>query len=107
QPLLRRWPQPGRTACPDRFARPSKFMKEAVPSFTRFGGIAILVFFTAFTSVSTTTTPALGVPVQTPTDPAHVQILMPPPTRPHLRLGEVQAQPPSTSTPAANIEVAL
>jgi len=58
-------------------------------------------------AVSTSTIPALGVAVQPRSDPARVQILMTPPTRPHIRLGEVQAQPPSTSTPAANIEAAL
>lgn len=58
-------------------------------------------------TVSTSVTPALGVPAFPPTPPDHVQVLTTPPTQPHIRLGEVQAQPSSTSTPAANIEAAL
>jgi len=66
-----------------------------------------LFVVTACNTVSTTTTQALGVPTYPPTNPTNVVVLLAPPTRQHVRLGEVQAEPQSTSTPAADIQAAL
>jgi hypothetical protein len=66
-----------------------------------------LLAVTGCNTVSTSTTQAIGTPVYPPTNPATVQILHTPPTRPHVRLGEVRAEPASTSTPASDIATAL
>jgi hypothetical protein len=58
-------------------------------------------------TVSTTTRQDIGAPQYAPTNPAQVQLLRTPPTRSHVRLGEVQAEPASDSTPASEIELAL
>jgi hypothetical protein len=49
----------------------------------------------------------IGVATYPPTDPATVQILRQPPTEPNIKLGEITAQPQSTSTPVADIETKL
>lgn len=49
----------------------------------------------------------LGGPTWPPTDPAQVQILRTAPTRPHVQLGEVRAQPSSSSVNNLQIEQAL
>jgi hypothetical protein len=66
-----------------------------------------LFVLTACNTVSTSTTQALGVATYPPTNPTNVVVLLTPPTRPHVRLGEIQAEPQSTSTPAADIQAAL
>jgi hypothetical protein len=40
-------------------------------------------------SINVTTTPYVGAPQLSPSDPARVEILHAPPARPHARLGEV------------------
>ena len=69
-------------------------------------GTALLAM-TGCNTVSVSSTQAIGTPVYPPTDPAAVQILHAPPTRPHIRLGEVRAEPASTSTPAPEIATAI
>ena len=75
---------------------------------TKLQCLALLtLLLTVAGCVSTSTNQALGVPTFPPTDPASVQILTTPPTRPHVRLGEIQAVPPSDGTAAAKITAAL
>ncbi len=58
-------------------------------------------------TVSTTSIQDIGAPKYPPTDPAQVQILRTEPTRPHVRLGQVQAEPSSVGMDVTKIEVAL
>lgn len=62
---------------------------------------------TGCNTVSVSTRQDIGVPNYPPTDPAQVQILRTEPTRPHVRLGEVTAEPSSDSVSASQIEAAL
>ena len=62
---------------------------------------------TGCNTVSTTTTQSLGVATYPPTNPTNIVILLTPPIRPHIRLGNVQAEPSSTSVSAAKIQGAL
>jgi len=57
--------------------------------------------------VSITSTQEIGGPTYPPSNPADVQILRTQPSRPHVRLGEVRAEPSSEEVSAAKIEVAL
>ncbi len=82
-------------------------MKTAVRLLTSLTIAAALFAVTGCNTVSTTTTQALGVPTYPPTNPTNVVVLLAPPTRPHVRLGEVQAEPYSTSVSAAKIQAAL
>jgi hypothetical protein len=66
-----------------------------------------LLFVAGCQTVSTTNTQELGGPTFPPSDPAQVQILRTIPTKPHVRLGEVRAEPSDESVPAAKIEEAL
>jgi hypothetical protein len=58
-------------------------------------------------TVSVQTRQDLGLPTYPPTDPATVQILRTAPTAPHVRLGEITAEPASVDTPVAQIETKL
>jgi hypothetical protein len=69
--------------------------------------ISVLLFTTGCQTVSTSTKEALGGPKFPPSDPAQVQILHTEPTRPHVRLGEIRAEPSTESVPAVKIEDAL
>jgi len=80
---------------------------KTTPSLLATLAAAITLLTTGCNTVSTNTTQALGTPSYPATDPATVEILTVPPTRPHIRLGEVRAEPASTSTPAADIQAAL
>jgi len=67
-----------------------------------------LLTLTGCNTVSIRTNQALGVPTYPPNaDPTNIQILTAPPTRPHVRLGDIQAEPSSDSVTAAKITVAL
>ena len=66
-----------------------------------------LMAVTGCKTVSTSSHQYLGVPTYPPTDPAQVEILRAPPTRPHVQLGEVRAQPSSSSVSNVEIEQAL
>jgi hypothetical protein len=68
---------------------------------------AALVLVTGCNTISVQTRQDLGVPTFAPTDPATVQILRTEPTRAHVRLGEITAQPPAVDTPVAQIEAKL
>jgi len=69
--------------------------------------IATLLLVTGCQTVSTSSTQAIGGPTYPPSDPATVQILRTAPTKPHVRLGEVRAEPSDESVPAVKIEEAL
>ena len=58
-------------------------------------------------SVYTTHTQEIGGPEFPPSDPALVAILRKEPTRPHVRLGEVKAEPSSEDVDARKIEEAI
>jgi hypothetical protein len=69
---------------------------------------ALVVFFMpGCAGVSTSHTQDVGSPKFPPSDPTKIEILREEPTQPHVRLGEVRAEPPSESTEAAMIEDAL
>jgi hypothetical protein len=65
--------------------------------------IFLLPLLAGCSSVSIDTQQYLGLPTYPPTDPATVAILHEPPMRPHVRLGEVVAEP-SGSPPVTEIE---
>jgi hypothetical protein len=66
-----------------------------------------LLVSTGCQTVSTSQIQYIGVPQYPPTDPAQVQILRTAPTRPHIRLGEVRAEPASESMDVTLIETAI
>ena len=82
-------------------------MKNRIPYLTSFTAAVALVALTGCNTVSTTVRQDIGGPTYPPSDPAQVQILRTVPTRAHVRLGEVQAEPSSDSVPVADIEAAL
>jgi hypothetical protein len=69
--------------------------------------VAMLPLLTGCQTVALTSTQEIGGPTFPPTDPATVEILRTEPTRPHVRLGEVRAEPSSVDVSAAKIEEAL
>ena len=74
---------------------------------TLFVAAATLWLTTGCNTVSTSVRQDIGGPTYPPTDPALVQILRVAPTRAHVRLGEVTAQPSSDSVPVTEIEASL
>ena len=82
-------------------------MKTASRYVTSFAAAAFLLVVSGCNTVSTTSTQYVGGPKYPPTDPANVQILRTMPTRPHVQLGEIRAEPSSTSTDVSKIELAL
>ena len=66
-----------------------------------------LLAVTGCNTVSISSRQYLGGPTYPPTDPLQVQILRTAPTRPHVQLGQVQAEPSSDSVGAAQIEASL
>jgi hypothetical protein len=66
-----------------------------------------LLAVTGCNTVSISSHQYLGGPTYPPTDPLQVQILRTAPTRPHVQLGQVQAEPSSDSVGSAQIEAAL
>ena len=76
--------------------------------FITLGIAAVVLFFmTGCASVSTSHTQDVGSPKFPPSDPTKIEILRNEPTRPHVRLGEVRAEPSTESMDAAKIEEAL
>jgi hypothetical protein len=69
--------------------------------------LAGLMAVTGCQTVSISSHEYLGGPTFPPTDPAQVQILRTEPTRPNVRLGQVQAEPSSSSVGKLEIEQAL
>ena len=72
-----------------------------------FAVIIALLLVTGCNTVSMNSHQYLGVPSYPPANPADIQILRKEPTRPHLQLGEVRAEPSSDSVSAEKIETAL
>jgi len=72
-----------------------------------FTAVAALFALTACNTVSTSHTQDIGGPRFAASDPAQVQILRTEPTRAHVRLGEVHAQPSDTNVEVSKIEDAL
>ena len=82
-------------------------MKSIVRSVVMLLSGATVLCLTGCNTVSTTVQQEIGGPHFPPSDPAMVQILRTAPTRPHVRLGEIRAEPYSENTDAATIEAAL
>src|SRR5262249_39073808 len=82
-------------------------MKKLSYAVSTLAAIVCAMLLTGCNTVSVTTTQAIGAPTYPPTPPATVEILRTEPTRPHVRLGEVQAEPATESVSAQKIELAL
>ena len=82
-------------------------MKTKIPYLTLFTALVGLFALTGCNTVSTSQTQDIGGPKFPSSNPALVQILRTQPTRAHVRLGEVRAEPSSDSVPVADIEAAL
>ena len=80
-------------------------MKTKIRHLTLIAAVATLL--AGCNTVSTTSTQYIGVPTYPPSDPLKVEILRTMPTRPHVQLGEIKAEPASTSTDVAKIETVL
>ena len=82
-------------------------MKTNLRCLAPFIAVAFLFAVAGCNTVSTSDMQYLGVTKYPPSDPAAIQILHAEPTRPHVRLGEVRAEPSSTSVDVTKIETAL
>ena len=82
-------------------------MKRRIHWLSSLAAVAGLVAVTGCKTVSTSSHQYLGGPAFAPSDAAQVQILREEPARPHVKLGEVQAQPSSSSVSNLQIEQAL
>jgi hypothetical protein len=82
-------------------------MKTFSHIFTLGLAVVALCIVTGCQTVSTTNTQEIGGPIYPPSNPAQVQILRTQPTRPHVRLGEVRAEPSDENVSVAKIEEAL
>ena len=69
--------------------------------------LAAILFTTGCQTVSINSSQEIGGPAFAPTDPDTVEILRTEPTRPHVRLGEVRAEPSSEDVSASRIEEAI
>jgi hypothetical protein len=82
-------------------------MKKLVTTAAFGLAAAMLLLVTGCQTVSTSYTQAIGGPTFPPSNPDNVQILRTEPTRPHIKLGQVRAEPSSLNVPVAKIEQAL
>ena len=82
-------------------------MKARIQTLTLMASVAALLAGAGCNTVSTNSTQYLGGPTFPPSDPANVEILRTMPTRPHIQLGEIRAEPASTSTDVVTIETAI
>jgi hypothetical protein len=82
-------------------------MKILIRTFALIATVAALFAGVGCNTVSTTSTQYVGGPKFAPTDPASVVILRTMPTRAHIRLGEVRAEPSNTSVDVVKIETAI
>src|SRR5689334_13169790 len=85
--------------------RPMKPTLRFLPSLATI--LIALFVLTGCASVPTTFTSYDGAAKFPPSDPAKVEVLRADPTRAHVRLGEVQAQPDDTNVDMVKIEAAL
>lgn len=79
-------------------------MKITLRSIT---SLAALLIVTGCNTVSISTNQSLGVPTFPPSNPSSIQILTAPPVKPHIRLGEIQAEPSGDGVTAAQITASL
>ncbi|MFZ0827708.1 MAG: hypothetical protein WAO02_09830 [Verrucomicrobiia bacterium] len=82
-------------------------MKTSTRLFLSFAAVAALFLVTGCNTVSINSNQYLGVPTYPPSDPAQIQILRKEPTRPHVQLGEVRAEPSSDTVGAQQIETSM
>ena len=82
-------------------------MKTKIRTLPLIAAFAALLVGAGCNTVSTTSTQYLGGPKFPPSDPAQVQILRTMPTRRHVQLGEIKAEPSSTSMDVVKIETVL
>jgi hypothetical protein len=82
-------------------------MKRRIHWLSSLAAIVGLLAVTGCKTVSISSHQYLGVQAFAPSDPAQVQILRQMPSRPNVQLGEVQAQPSSSSVGNPQIEQAL
>ena len=82
-------------------------MKATLRYITSIAAVVALFALTGCNTVSTSVTQQIGGPKFPPSDPTKVQILRTEPTRPHVRLGEVTAEPATESVDVTVIEAAL
>lgn len=81
-------------------------MKKSLRLLSSFAALAALLLGTGCNTVSSSNTQAIGAPTFPPTDPTTVEVLRAPPTKSHVRLGEVTVEPFNHPT-VAQIELAL
>ena len=82
-------------------------MKTTLRLILSFAAISSLFLVTGCNTVSINSNQYLGVQTYPPSDPAQIQILRKEPTRPHVQLGEVRAEPSSDNVPAQKIETSM
>ena len=82
-------------------------MKTALRCLTSLAAIVILFAVTGCNTVSINSNQYLGVQSYPPSNPAQIQILRKEPNRPHVRLGEVRAEPASENVRVQKIEESL
>lgn len=82
-------------------------MKLTLRAFALATAVLALFVLTGCNTVYTTRTQDIGGPKFPPSDPAQVQILRVAPTRPHVRLGEIRAEPANENVDVTKIEAAL
>ena len=82
-------------------------MKITIRPLSLFTAVVALFALSGCNTVSTTSTQYIGVQQFPPSNPATVQILRTEPTRPHIKLGEIRAEPSSTSVDVTKIEMVL
>jgi hypothetical protein len=82
-------------------------MKREIHWLISCTALAGLMAVTGCQTISISSHQYLGGPTYPPTDPLQVQILRTAPTRPHVQLGQVQAEPSSDSVPTQQIEQSL
>jgi hypothetical protein len=82
-------------------------MKTTFRLLLSFAAVAALFLVTGCNTVSINSNQYLGVQTYPPSDPAQIQILRREPTRPHVQLGEVRAEPSSDSVTAQKIETSM
>ncbi len=81
-----------------RFHLPRGFLAAAAALALAISGCA---------SVRASHIQGVGSPAFPPSDPSQIELLHAPPTRPHVRLGEVRAEPTSDSVEVGEIEQAM
>jgi hypothetical protein len=82
-------------------------MKRKIQCIISLAALTGLMAVTGCQTVSMSSKEYLGGPTYPPTDPLQVQILRTAPTRQHVQLGQVTAEPSSDSVPKLEIEQAL